>query len=81
MVDRLVQVFDKDVARVGLAQSRVAVTPHDPQGPAIDLGVVEGLQRALGCAMGGRWCRRVLQVDDDDDVDECIPALGSREEL
>lgn len=51
VVDRLVQVFDKDVSRVGLAQGRVAVAPHDAQGAAVDLGKVEGLQGALGCVM------------------------------
>jgi len=52
VVDGLVEVLDEDVSDTGLAEGGVALGPHDAEGPALDQGVVQGVQSALG--VGGR---------------------------
>merc|ERR1719316_1492627 len=47
VVDVRVEVLHEDVPRAGLAHRRVAVAPHDAAGAALDLQVVQGVQRAL----------------------------------
>mmetsp|Transcript_38790 Transcript_38790/g.90435 ORF Transcript_38790/g.90435 Transcript_38790/m.90435 type:complete len:671 (-) Transcript_38790:121-2133(-) len=47
-VDGLVEVLDEDVALTALADRGIPVLPHDTAGLALDVGVVEGVQRALG---------------------------------
>merc|ERR1719316_2635395 len=47
VVDVRVEVLHEDVPRAGLAHRRVAVAPHDAAGAALDLRVVQGVQRAL----------------------------------
>mmetsp|Transcript_15248 Transcript_15248/g.38279 ORF Transcript_15248/g.38279 Transcript_15248/m.38279 type:complete len:691 (+) Transcript_15248:209-2281(+) len=64
-VDRLVEVLDEDVALPALADRGVAVLPHDAAGLALDVRVVESVQRALG-------------VDNVVEVDVCIPQGATR---
>ena len=46
--------LDEDVGGVVLARVGVAVAPHEADGLLVDLGVVELLERALGCGGAGR---------------------------
>mmetsp|Transcript_69691 Transcript_69691/g.199741 ORF Transcript_69691/g.199741 Transcript_69691/m.199741 type:complete len:218 (-) Transcript_69691:37-690(-) len=48
VVDVAVQVFHEDVARPALTQAGVKLAPHDPASAALDAGVVQRVERALG---------------------------------
>merc|ERR1719327_385596 len=52
VVDVPVQVLHEDVAHAALPQARVAMAPHDPAGAALDVRVVQRVQRALGVGHG-----------------------------
>mmetsp|Transcript_12032 Transcript_12032/g.26218 ORF Transcript_12032/g.26218 Transcript_12032/m.26218 type:complete len:566 (+) Transcript_12032:483-2180(+) len=48
VVDVAVQVLHEDVAHAALTEAGVALAPHDAAGPALDAGVVQSVQGALG---------------------------------
>ena len=52
VVNRLVQVFDEDVANSTLPQRRVALRPHDADRPALDHVKVHRVQSTLSCSCG-----------------------------
>ena len=56
VINRLLKVLDEQVSNAALTLSGVAMAPHDADGLAIDLGVVEGLQRAVRRMLCGSKC-------------------------
>lgn len=51
VVNGLIKVFDKEVSYTALAMSGISMTPHNANGLAIDLSVVQSLQSSISCCM------------------------------
>jgi len=47
IVDSLVQIFDENIALSGLAEAGVSVRPHYPARPALNWGIIKGVQSTL----------------------------------
>ena len=52
VVDTLVQILDEDVADSRSSQRRITLTPHDPDGAALQNVKVHGVESTLG------WTKR-----------------------